>query len=66
MNSLMDTITSELVEGNDVTLVRFGTFKISARAARKGRNPQTGAEIRIAASTVPSFKACKALKDACN
>ena len=62
----MGTVTSELIEGNDVTLVGFGTFKISARAARKGRNPQTGAEIRIEASNIPGFKAGKALKDACN
>lgn len=49
-----------------MALVGFGTFKVSARAARKGRNPQTGAEIQIAAANVPSFKAGKALKDACN
>jgi len=47
-------------------LVGFGTFKVSARAARKGRNPQTGAEIQIAASNAPGFKAGKSLKDACN
>jgi DNA-binding protein HU-beta len=49
-----------------VTLVGFGTFKVSDRAARTGRNPQTGAEIRIAASKMPDFKVGKALKDACN
>ena len=66
LDSLMAAITSELADGGDVALVGFGTFKVSARAARKGRNPQTGAEIQIAASNVPSFKAGKALKDACN
>jgi len=66
LDSLMAAITSELADGGDVALVGFGTFKVSARAARKGRNPQTGAEIQIAAANVPSFKAGKALKDACN
>jgi len=64
--SLMGAVTAELVDGGDVALVGFGTFKVSARAARKGRNPQTGAELQISASNVPSFKAGKALKDACN
>lgn len=62
----MAGITSELADGGDVTLVGFGTFKVSARTARKGRNPQTGAEIQITASNAPGFKAGKALKDACN
>ena len=66
LDSIMSTVTSELASGNDVALVGFGTFKVSARAARKGRNPQTGAEIQIAASNAPGFKAGKALKDACN
>jgi DNA-binding protein HU-beta len=66
LGSLMDAVTSELVDGGDVALVGFGSFKVSARAARKGRNPQTGEEIQIAASNVPTFKAGKALKDACN
>lgn len=66
LDSLTSAITDELANGGDVALVGFGTFKVSARAARKGRNPQTGAEIQIAASNVPSFKAGKALKDACN
>jgi len=66
LDSLMAAITSELADGGDVALVGFGTFKVSARAARKGRNPQTGAEIQIAAANVPSFKAGKTLKDACN
>jgi len=66
LSGLISTVTSELVDGDDVALVGFGTFKLSARAARKGRNPQTGAEIQIAASNVPGFKAGKALKDAVN
>ena len=52
--------------GGEVALVGFGTYKVNERAARKGRNPQTGAEIQIAAAKVPSFKAGKALKGACN
>lgn len=64
--SLIGAVTAELVDGGDVALVGFGSFKVSARAARKGRNPQTGAEIQIAASNIPSFKAGKALKDSCN
>jgi len=66
LDSLMSEITSELADGGDVALVGFGTFKVSARAARKGRNPQTGAEIQITASNAPGFKAGKALKDSCN
>ncbi len=66
LDALMAGVTSELVDGGEVALVGFGSFKVSARAARKGRNPQTGAEIQIAASNVPSFKAGKALKDSCN
>ena len=66
LDSLMAEITSELANGGDVALVGFGTFKVSARAARKGRNPQTGAEIQIAASNAPGFKAGKSLKDSCN
>jgi len=64
--SLIETITSELASGSDVALVGFGTFKVSTRAARRGRNPQTGAEIQIAASNAPIFKAGKALKDVVN
>lgn len=66
LDSLMNTISSELANGGDVALVGFGTFKVSDRAARTGRNPQTGAEIQISASKVPGFKAGKALKDSCN
>lgn len=66
LDSITDAITTELASGGEVALVGFGTYKVSERAARTGRNPQTGAEIQIAAAKVPSFKAGKALKDACN
>ena len=66
LNATISTITSELANGGDIALVGFGTFKVSDRAARTGRNPQTGETIQIAAAKVPSFKAGKALKDACN
>jgi DNA-binding protein HU-beta len=57
------TVTDEIKAGEKVTLTGFGTFSVSERAARKGRNPQSGAEIDIAASKVPKFKAGKGLKD---
>ena len=57
------TITNALKKGDAVTLVGFGTFKVQERKARKGRNPQTGAEIFIKARKVPKFVAGKALKD---
>ncbi|MBL4832709.1 MAG: HU family DNA-binding protein [Pseudomonas sp.] len=66
LGSLIDSVTTELASGGDVTLVGFGTYKVNDRAARTGRNPQTGAEIQIAAAKVPAFKAGKALKDAVN
>jgi len=66
LDSLIDSITTELASGGDVALVGFGTYKVNDRAARTGRNPQTGAEIQIAAAKVPAFKAGKALKDAVN
>ncbi len=66
LDSLIGAVTTELTDGGDVALVGFGTFKVSTRAARKGRNPQTGAEIQIAASNAPGFKAGKTLKDSCN
>ncbi len=59
-------VTDELSKGGEVALTGFGTFKVTDRAARTGRNPQTGAEIQIAASKVPTFKAGKALKEAVN
>ena len=66
VDSVVDTITQTLKKGDQVTLVGFGTFSVKDRAARTGRNPQTGATIQIAASKVPGFKAGKALKDAVN
>ena len=64
MDSFMDGIKKALKKGNKVTLVGFGTFSVAKRAARKGRNPQTGAVIKIKASKAPKFKAGKAFKDA--
>ena len=66
LKAAIDGITAALKKGDKVSLVGFGTFDVSKRAARKGRNPQTGAEINIKASNVPKFKAGKALKDAVN
>ena len=66
LNSLFDTIKQALVEGDKVQIIGFGTFEIRNRAARKGRNPQSGEEIDIPASKLPSFKAGKALKEAVN
>lgn len=64
LEEVLSGITLSLKEGDPVQLVGFGTFKVSHRAARTGRNPQTGKEIQIAAANVPSFVAGKALKDA--
>ena len=64
VDCIFDIITKTLKKKNDVTLVGFGTFKISKRAARTGRNPQTGEAIKIKAKSVPKFVAGKALKDA--
>lgn len=66
LDAVIGAITGSLKHGESVSLVGFGTFAVKARAARTGRNPQTGAAIQIAAATVPSFKAGKALKDAVN
>ncbi len=66
LDSMIDSITGSLKGGDSVVLVGFGTFSVRDRAARTGRNPQTGAEIQIAAARVPAFKAGKALKDAVN
>lgn len=63
LNEVIDTITAGMKSG-EVVLTGFGTFKTSKRAARTGRNPKTGATIKIPAMTVPRFKAGKALKDA--
>lgn len=66
LDSTIGAITGALQNGDQVSLVGFGTYSVKHRAARAGRNPQTGAEIQIAAANVPSFKAGKALKDAVN
>lgn len=66
INGLMDAIYEALSSGDTVTLVGFGTFSVSERAARTGRNPSTGKEITIAAKKVAKFKPGKALSDAVN
>jgi len=66
LDAAVDAVASALSNGDQVSLVGFGTFSVKHRAARTGRNPQTGAEIQIKAANVPSFKAGKALKDAVN
>ena len=66
LDAFTGTVTDALKEGDQVVLVGFGTFSVRERAARSGRNPQTGDTIQIAAAKVPAFKAGKALKDACN
>lgn len=64
LDATIASITKALKEGDTVTLVGFGTFSVKERAARTGRNPQTGETLEIKASKVPSFKAGKGLKDA--
>jgi DNA-binding protein HU-beta len=64
VDTIFSTITQALKKKGTVTLVGFGTFKVSKRKARKGRNPQTGEEIKIKAKSVPKFLPGKALKDA--
>lgn len=66
LNVLLDQITQSVAKKESVTLVGFGTFEARSRAKRKGKNPQTGAEIEIPASNTVAFKAGKALKDAVN
>lgn len=66
LDALIEAVSDSLKEGDQVALVGFGTFSVRERSARTGRNPQTGAEIQIAAAKVPGFKAGKALKDAVN
>ena len=66
VDTVLSAISKSLKNGDQVTLVGFGTFLVRARAARTGRNPRTGDEIQIAAQKVPAFKAGKALKDAVN
>jgi len=63
VDAVFETIQENLSEGNKVQLIGFGNFEVRQRAARKGRNPQTGEEIKIPASKVPAFKPGKALKD---
>jgi len=66
LDATIEAVTEALKKGDQVSLVGFGTFSVKHRAERTGRNPQTGAELTIAASNIPSFKAGKALKDAVN
>lgn len=64
LNAFIETVTEILKAGDDVQIVGFGSFQMKKRAAREGRNPQTGKVIQIAAANVPSFKAGKTLKEA--
>ena len=66
LDAVINSVTDALKDGDQVSLVGFGTFTVKDRAARTGRNPQTGQPIEIAAAKVPGFKAGKALKDAVN
>ncbi len=66
IKAFTDVVADELVKGEKVQLVGFGTFEVSERAAREGRNPKTGDTMTIAASRTPRFKAGKALKDEVN
>ena len=66
LNGLVATIQKTVAKGDKVTLVGFGTFESRKRAARTGRNPQTGKEIKIAAKTVPAFSAGKKFKELVN
>ena len=63
VDAVLESIMDSLKVGEKVQLIGFGNFEVRDRAARKGRNPQTGAEIQVPASKVPAFKAGKALKD---
>ena len=66
LKAFIDVVTEQLKAGEKVQLVGFGTFEVSERAAREGRNPQTGKTMKIEACKAPKFKAGKALKDAIN
>jgi DNA-binding protein HU-beta len=66
LDAMVEAITAALKKDDQVVLVGFGTFAVKDRAARTGRNPQTGAPIEIAAAKIPSFRPGKALKDAVN
>ncbi|MDF2682734.1 MAG: hbs [Brevibacillus sp.] len=63
VDAILDSISSSLQNGEKVSLIGFGNFEVRERAARKGRNPQTGEEIEIASSKLPAFKPGKELKD---
>ncbi len=66
LKAFTETVTDELKKGEKIQLVGFGTFEVAERPAREGRNPRTGATMKIKASKAPKFKAGKALKDAIN
>lgn len=66
LKAIIDIITKQLSEGEEVSLVGFGVFGVRERAEKEGRNPQTGESITIKAARVPYFKAGKTLKDSCN
>jgi DNA-binding protein HU-beta len=66
VDAVIEVVKKALKKGDSISLVGFGTFQVRKRAARQGRNPRTGATIKIKASKMPSFKAGKALKDAVN
>ncbi|MFT6140091.1 MAG: DNA-binding protein HU-alpha [Psychromonas sp.] len=66
LEQMMTSVTDSLKDGEPVQLIGFGTFKVNHRAARTGRNPQTGADIQIKAANVPAFVAGKSLKEAVN
>ncbi|MFV0589844.1 MAG: HU family DNA-binding protein [Draconibacterium sp.] len=66
VNAFVDTVKDAITQGDSIQLIGFGTFSVSERAARTGRNPQTGKEIQIAAKKVAKFKAGKALDEAVN
>jgi len=66
LEATTSAITGTLAKGDSVAITGFGSFLVRARVARSGRNPQTGTTIQIKASNAPAFKACKALKSACN
>eukprot|EP00558_Chaetoceros_sp_UNC1202_P011016 CAMPEP_0197247612 /NCGR_PEP_ID=MMETSP1429-20130617/29903_1 /TAXON_ID=49237 /ORGANISM="Chaetoceros sp., Strain UNC1202" /LENGTH=142 /DNA_ID=CAMNT_0042708557 /DNA_START=224 /DNA_END=652 /DNA_ORIENTATION=- len=64
--AVLETISENVADGKRISMLGFGTFKLTHRAARKGRNPKTGEEIQISASKTPSFSAGKAFKEKCN
>ena len=66
LDAMLDAVTESLKQSEQVVLVGFGTFSVKERAARVGRNPQTGAPIQISAAKIPAFKPGKALKDSLN